>query len=61
MIHFVEKAEQDLLRPGKKRSFGIAKYCGNDLFASGLLILFVQQNRRDRGVRLRSKRALIAR
>ena len=51
-IYFAYKPEKRLLRIRKLRGFGILEDGGDQLFVS-------QQFRRDRGVRLRSKRTLV--
>ena len=52
VVHFSHKPEQGLLRLGEQRGFYVGEHARNQFRAA-------QQFRRDRGVRFRSKRALV--
>jgi len=52
VVHLSHKPKQNFLRLGERRGFDIREHTRNQLRAA-------KQFRRDRGVRLRSKRAIV--
>lgn len=62
VIHAIDETEESFLLFAQSGRFRIANYAGDKLFAIDRRgALPFQKNRRDRGVRLQSKRTMVAR